>query len=215
MLPYRLSLNEIHELKHILNYVISEELYFSTIVLLREGGYINYIMKNPEEMMLNFFIPIKKNSKQFCTFYLNLKKKRVFRNLRSIDSISGPYIYMYQDEYMIHQHVVDLNTVDHLYIQDVIHKILSNNFAIVNSGWKDDDKQMKECKLFRNMMKSFESCFHNDIILAIRNGLRCYQMKKISRHITTKYHWKKWIEHWMDPDNEEGFIKRLKDRPLA
>ena len=205
-------MNEIHQLKYIINYVISAELSFSTLVLLREGGYINFIMKNSEDVMLDLFVPTEKKSKECCNFYFTFKKDFVFKNLRSIENISGPYIYTYHDEF-IHQHVLDLNTVDHVYIDDVVYKILSNNFAIVRSGWNDDDEEMKECKLFRNLMKSFESCIHNDIISTIRNGLRCYKMKRINRHITRKYHWKKWIEHWMDPNNEEGYIKRLKNLP--
>ena len=176
---------------------------FSTLVHIQEGGYINCILNDSGYIMLDLFVPVNPGSNICCNFICNFTKDFNFRNLRSINKISGPYIYIYRDNY-IHQQSLDLSTVDYKYIGDVMHHIISSNFSVLNT---DCMLSNTKCGLLRG---SLELCVHKDIISIIRNACISYKMKKIANYMTKRNHWKKWMEHWLDPNNKEGFIKRLR-----
>ena len=90
---------------------------------------------------------------------------------------------------------------------------LQHNFRTIDSGWTENDQDALECPwLFSKMVAFHQECtpntrkrirrFVDRLLLSRRWRLR-------AREIMTNIAFSKWKEWYYDPNNKEGYVKRL------
>ena len=189
MKPITLLFSDLHTLKYIVNATIINQYKPTTIVHFLEGGYINLVEKN-NSIFMDVFIPTKQSSYRFCNFVCNLTLSHTFKTLRSVERVYGPYEYVHNN-HCIHKQLLDMTRVDKDYIVNIMYNLLYENFATVIT---DNDTL-------------FDSCIHRNVINSIkkyRQTMR-FHKKKLLRF------WKIWMEHWLNPDNPNGYVKRFRN----
>jgi hypothetical protein len=225
MFPFTLSLKEVHKIKYIVNIAIHHHFpgyYDVNIVKFKEGGCIDLI-HDEYTTTLNIMIPTKPGSNLLCNFWCNSSYECTYKNLRTLNHICGPWIYIEHETYR-EQRCLDLHRddlVDYEYLLSSMISILSGIFCIIRTGWTYSDEEM-DGPLFRTFMDtldSFEYCIHNTIKTQIAHGILIYKtvkkMRSISKQIKLKCTWDNWMNHWLDPDNSNGYIRLLKNKYVS
>ena len=216
---FTLAQNELHKLKYlfnILDYEPNADEYFMNLVKFKDGGCIRAI-SNSIYVMLDINIPMKEGSTNMCNFWCNYEKSRGYKNLKSIRNICGPWrnVSTYNEtagQREIIQSIVNLKDnelIDYDYVLSFMKNIFHLNFSIIKTGWKNTDAEMLECEYFKNMINTFETHVHHKIKETIYNAIIIHKFKKFIKKYIVKHSWKNWLEHWYNPDNKDGFIKRF------
>lgn len=100
----------------------------------------------------------------------------------------------------------------HAHIRDQ----LQHHFHIIDSGWTAADPDATECPWMFSQMVAFHQACTPDTRTRIRRFVdrmrRCRQWRLRARRIMKYRAFSKWKEWYYDPDNAEGYVKRLRNK---